>query len=379
MARHEQAGERRELAIKPMGADTNLVSFRIQRIEHRLLWAFAGFALWLAIVRYAVQPSVWLLAALAMVLAWWSHHTPPRRASQLATRAALLMAVCFFAQSGIGAVEPGGAAFALPLLLTGIYTLLLPLRWCAVLWAVASLDVAGVWVASPLPTDWQGLMAQVGSLAAVTYVAFEYARGAGQVDLIADATRRDRSSRLYNEAGFFTHGGELFEECRKHKRPFTLVLMEAGNLRDVFELAGRKAANQVFAQLVQVIDESTPAAGIAARTDTVEFAMALPNMNGVRAATLLYQKLGQPAKVEVTLAGSRVIVMLGMVIAEAGPEITSLEDLYDRVRPALQRRMADAEASGFEDLSTPEGMLPPGPVVPTHERPTLPMDLLAHR
>ena len=82
MARHEQAGERRELAIKPMGADADLVSFRIQRIEHRLLWAFAGFALWLAIVRYAVQPSVWLLAALAMVLAWWSHHTPPRRASQ---------------------------------------------------------------------------------------------------------------------------------------------------------------------------------------------------------------------------------------------------------------------------------------------------------
>lgn len=379
MARHEPEGERRELPVKPMGAGSTAVSFRIQRIEHRLLWAYAAYALWFAIVLYASQPSAWLLAALALVLGWWSRYSPPRRASQLAMRAALLLCVSFFAEAGIATLEPPAAGFALALLLAGMYTLLLPLRWCIALWALAAIDIVAVHAASPFATRWPVVMAQAGSLAAVAYAAFEYARGAGQADLLADAAGRDRSSRLYNEAGFFIHGGELFEECRRQKRPFSLVLMEAGNLRDVFELAGRKAANQVFAQLVQVIDRSTPAAGIAARTDTVEFAMALPGVNGTRAAALLHHKLGQPARIEVTLGGSRFVVMLGTVIGEAGPEIASLEDLYDRVRSALHRRTAEAGASDFADLSTPEGMLQPGSVVPTNERPTLPMDLLAQR
>jgi len=185
----------------------------------------------------------------------------------------------------------------------------------------------------------------------------------------------DRNTHLYNRAGFLAHGAELFNECRRSKRPFAVVLLNSADLHDVSDLVGKNPANQLFAQLVQHITAATPREGLAARTDSVEFGLALPGVTAERAANLLRQRLGDPPRVEVALKGTKVTIMLDSLIAEATADVASLEDMYERLHARLVKRFEPQKdkAAPPEPGSTLQGLLDSDPPMPHHARPTVPM------
>ncbi|HSV34992.1 MAG TPA: GGDEF domain-containing protein [Ramlibacter sp.] len=351
------------------------VTFRTGRLEPRLAWGIAAFTVWAAIVLSPGDPVVWMVALYAAAIGGWCRVRPAHREWLLLTRAALLLAGGFVLQVGTQAGGLDGPFFIWPIMVVTIYSLLLGKPWSIALWVLALVEFTASRALATAAPAWQLVLAEAGILAFFAWMAMEFGRTARELDRQAELARRDSDSRLYNEAGFFEHGGALFDDCRRRRRPFSMVLLNSADLREVADLVGKKATNQLFAQLVQGIDAATPSGGLAARTDGVEFGIALPGLTAVKAAALLHHELGQPPRVEVRLKDSRLTVMLDAVIAEATADVATLEDMYDRLRAKLVKRTGEplpADARR-EDHSTLQGMLQADDMMPHHARPTLPM------
>lgn len=380
----ERGPDRHELSVAPSrvkktlgeSAGQDRVTFRTRRLESRIVGAIAAFTVWAAVVLHSGDLVVWLVAASAATIAAWCRMSPARNQWLLLVRAALLLLGGFLLQV---TTETGGTAgpyFIWPVMVVVAYSLLLAERWMIALWALALAEFAAACIFSNPVPSWQHALAQAGTLFFFAYVAMQFGRSTRELDLQAELSRRDRTSDMYNEAGFFAHGGQLFDECRQRKRPFSMVLLNSADLRELADVAGKKTANQLFAQLVQSIGTATPSEGLAARTDAMEFGLALPGLTAVRAAALLHQQLGQPPKVEVRLKDRTITVILDSVIAEASADAQTLEDMYDRMRSKLLKRAEGVKAPIHADEpSTLAGMLDDDKVIPRSDRPTMPMNL----
>lgn len=365
-----------KLTVAPRAGDTAndaSVTFRAGRLEPRLVLALAAFTLWTGVVLTPGDLTTWLLALYAAAIGGWCRVSPARHQGVMFTRAALLLAAALVLQASVDGADAQGPYFIWPVMVTAIYSLLLSGRWAIGFWVLAALEFTATHTFANTQASWQLALAQGGVAIFFAFAAGEFGKSARALDQQAEVKRRDPNTRLYNEAGFFAHGGELFEECRGRGRPFTMVLLNSADLGEVSNLAGKKAANQLFAQLVERIEAATPNGGLAARTDAVEFGIALPGTTGARAAALLHQQLGQPPKIEVTLKGNRITVMLDSVIAEATGDVPGLEDMYDRLRAKLQKRSGGPVSIPSESHSTLQGMLESDSVIPQHARPTMPM------
>ncbi|AMO23932.1 hypothetical protein GCM10027034_19780 [Ramlibacter solisilvae] len=359
---------------RPVVATAQEITFRTQRLEPRLLAGLAAFGVWTAIVLGAGEWTPWGIAGATAAMGVWCLKYPAGRAGAMLLRAALLLTGGFFLECEAVAADLAGPFFLWPVMVTAVYSLLLPSSTVPWLWTLAALEFVAVRLAIPTAFAWQAVLGEAAVLASFCFVCGAAGRAAATVEQQAEVVKRDRQSLLYNDTGFFANGGELFDECRWRKRPFALVLLNSADLRAAAELAGRRAATQLFEQLVKKIAGATPTGGIAARTDSVEFAMALPGLTAAKAAAVMHQQFGQPSKLEVTLKDNRVTVMLDSVVGEISPEVMSLEDLYDRMRVRLRHRANEAASSQpAEPPSTLQGLIEPDPPMPQDARPTLPM------
>lgn len=365
-----------ELSIEAAGGQESLwesfrhgkVSFLIRRLEPQLAWAVAAYTTWAALFLDPSDLRVWGVTIYAAAIGFWCRMFPAHHQWLMLVRGMLLLAGAFVLQID----APTGPYFIWPVMVASVYALLLAQRWAVVLSALALAQFAAAcWLAGP---PWRLALAQAGVLVFFPFVATMFGSAMRALDRQVELSRMDRGSHLYNEQGFFTHGAELFDECRRKKRPFSLVLLNSADLREVADLVGKKAANQLFAHLIGELTSATPREGIAARTDLIEFALALPGLTADRAQRLLQDRLGEPPKIELPLKGSRITVMLDSVVAEATPDIPTLEDFYDRLRSKLLKRFGVEVPNPPERSSTLHGLLEDRePPVPRSDRPTMPM------
>jgi GGDEF domain-containing protein len=356
------------------------IPFRLQRLEPYVGIAATVLAAWLAMFLHGggTEP-VWWLGALAAAVSVWAQAFPARRLSLMFGRGLALQAGGLLLLAVPGAGGPLGAALIWPLGVGVGYALLLPTRWSTPLIALGVAAFAAACVAAEPAPPWQAAFALGGSLAIVPMLTLAMGRTLRASERQVEQARLDTRSNLSNDAGFFSNGAELFADCRRRKLPFSLVLLEATDLRDVDHLLGRRSANALFAQTVRAISAAVPAGGLAARTDTVEFALAMPGLDVEKAEALVHQRLGRPPQVKVQLSGAEAAIVLDVVVAQAPPELHTIEELYDSLHQRLRRRVAPAATQPTSGHgSTLKGFFLEDPPVPMDRRPTLPM-ALPHR
>ena len=243
-------------------------------------------------------------------------------------RAMLLLVGTFVAMTLPGAGGATGPNFSSLLLVILFYSLILSVPRAAMLAAVAMAGFAACFVADQPVSPWKEALVQGGLLVLATALFIATGRTMRQSDDTVEAALRDHKTLLYNESGFFIHGAVMLEECRRRQRPFSMVLLDASDLRDIPDLLGRKVTNDLFAQAVQAISK-VPGEGIAARIDANEFGLLLPGVPAERAAALMQQRLGDPPQISITFEGKPVVIHLEMAIAQALEATQSIEELYD--------------------------------------------------
>jgi GGDEF domain-containing protein len=226
---------------------------------------------------------------------------------------------------------------------------------------------------------WIDILVHAGFLVLVPPLTMIFGEAMRQSDAQAESSMRDKRTLLYNETGFFVHGAALLAECHRRERPFSMVLLNGKDLRDIPGLLGRKVTNDLFAQIVQGIG-AVPGEGIAARTDSVEFALLLPGVNVQGAVALVKQQLGDPPQVEVNIAGKPVVLGLDMAIAQAKDKTQSIESLYD----ALRLRWAERPTTANTATDAPKEPMPAlnddqTQITRRQANPTVPLPLSGHQ
>jgi GGDEF domain-containing protein len=349
------------------------LSPRVQRLEALLAWSLACYMVWAAVFLLPPGYEVWAIALLTGILGAWARQSVARHPAMLLLRALLLLGGVFTLMVVPGP-GPLGAWFICLLWLTIGYALLLPTIWASPLLLLSPLAFVLACISTGA-LRWQAATALGGALL-LPWVAVVFGRTLRRAERQVEARRVDKRSQLYNGEGFFANGGELFDSCRNGRRPFSLVLLNGSDLRDAADLLGRRAADQLFAQMVRAIGAATPPGGVAGRTGGVEFALAMPGLTAERAEALVHQHLGRPPKVNIDLGGNKAVIVLDLVTALAPPEVHSIEELYDRLRAHL-RQHGDAAHSSRGHPSTLQGLLMPELPLPASQRPTLPVPLRA--
>lgn len=332
---------------KPLNAVTDLdtagsafrngaATFRLRRLEPCIALALAGAAAWVNLFHPQAAYTVWVVALYAAAIGFWGRMFPARRELTFFARGVLLVCGALVLHTASGVHGPTGIYLFWTLGVVLGYALLLPAGWAVLLAALGLAELAVCAWLMDTPGIGMASVAQAGLLIAFVPIGLMFGRAMHQADRQVELSLMDRRTRLYNEAGFLEHGAVLLEDCRRAKRPFSLVLLNADDLRDVPGLVGRKAGQKLFNQAVRGIASAIQGEGLAARTDSAVFALILPGFTAAKAQALVCQKLGDPPSVQLELPHGKVTVVLDMVVAEADASTRVLEDLYDTLQGRLR-------------------------------------------
>lgn len=335
------------------------VSFRVRRLEPMLAWAITGCTLWVNAALNKEGATAWWLVLMAATMGVWSKLFPARDQTVLLARGAMFTAGALLLHLAHNSGSATGPYFFWPVVVAGFYSFLLSTGWAVVLALLTLLEFGLACWLSPPAASWQQILAMLGVLTTMVTLAILFARAFHASDSQTESPLRDERTQLYNETGFFVHGAVLLGECRKNKRPLSMVLLNGKDLRDLPELIGRKAANDLFAQAVQAIS-TIQRDGIAARIDSDEFALLLPGVAGDRAAAMMKQRLGNPPQLDITLKGKPLIIVMDMAVAQAKEKDQSIEELYDELHARWARKMQAQRAAAQKPvLDSEEGRFGP--------------------
>ena len=205
-----------------------------------------------------------------------------------------------------------------------------------------------------------------------------FARSVQRSEVEVEASLTDSQTGLYNTAGFFAHGEELFQRARRDRRPVSLAVLHFQDLRDVSQVLGRSVARRMFLSAVGALTKAARGQALAGRTGREEFVLLLPGLDAEEARALLASQLGQPPQVQIELRGRMVRILLDSAVLAARERNHNLEDLYDNVARRLRRKRAAlmnpqrpaATAPGaLDDLNTGPAALDTGPA-------SIPVDLV---
>jgi GGDEF domain-containing protein len=295
-------------------------------------------------VNVLLNPPVpgWGVALLIACIGGWSRIFPARRHWMLLLRGALMMAAinALLIEPALGGAT--GPYFYTLMLVVIAYSLLLPPHLAIGMAAMAMVEYAIACWMSYAPLDWKDILIHAGLLGVIPPLTILFGQSMRLSDEHAESSMQDSRTLLYNETGFFVHGAMLLQDCLKREKPFSMVLLNGSGLRDVPERLGRRAANDLFRQVVEGIGR-VPGEGIAARTEALEFALLLPGLHRDQAMQLVHAQLGNPPKVTVYLAGQQVVVTLDIEVAHTVNKSRTIESIYDILHARLVARRAPLE------------------------------------
>jgi GGDEF domain-containing protein len=217
------------------------------------------------------------------------------------------------------------------------------------------------------------MLTDLGILLAVGATALVFGRSILRSEQQMEAALMDPHCGLYNKTGLFVHGNELLQDCLRNDRAMTMVLLNCHDLGGVRDLLGRAAASKLFSEAVRAVARTAPRAGLAARTDRLEFVVVLPGLTNARSKEMVQSVLGTPPKLELKAVGRQVSIMMDVTVGSLGHGIKTMEELYELLQAKLQHRRTpprQAHEAG-ESLLSESG----GPLSRLELSPTLPMPL----
>lgn len=322
----------------PLTRQLERVSFRMSRLEYLIAWALALGTAWTSVIVFPDGFTPWLAALFAAVIGAWSRSFPARRPLAMLGRAVLLLCVALSLHTDPMMGGANGTFFYWTVAIAGAYALLLERRLAITLTALCAAEfLLALWLAPPAGS-WRPALSALGVLLIWPSVVMLLAKSAHQADAQVETNLIDAQTDLYNAAGLFAHGSELFRQCRREQRPLSMALLQCADLSEAHRVLGRAATTQALARAVGDILAESPGSAIAARTGMGAFAIVLPDATSQRAKTLILGKLGSPPHFETVVKGQKLVIELDIGVSGAREETPSFQALHDRVLDKMQKR-----------------------------------------
>jgi GGDEF domain-containing protein len=347
------------------------VSFRLRAREPVLGWALAAYTAWVGIVVAPGSLMPWVGVVVALIMASWARARPARKPGKVVIRYGLLTAMAFMLLSEESSGGSIGPLLIWPIAIACAAVFMLRERWAAIVVVLAMVAFVAASLSAFSRVPWLQVSTALVAMLVATGLAYAFGSALRNTDAQLEAAMTDLKTKLYNETGFFTYGGELLAQCRARKKSLTMVLLNGADLHDIHELAGRLTSERLISQAVQGITAALPPGGLAAHMGQAEFAILVPETNEARAVELVRHKLGDPPGVRLRIGQKKIAVVFDMVSSEVPADAQGLELLYERLYAQLgkMRRSVESPSTNFSEMSF---MPDPNRAI----SPTLPMELM---
>ena len=345
----------------------------MRRLEPLVAGALGVATGWVGVVASADAGAIWLSVLAALAIAGWGRSFPATSHWLMLARALLLLCIALGLHLEPDQAGPGGDFFFWLPVIAVAYALLLDPRLAGGVLVMCAAEFLLAFTLKGQQGQWRSVFIDIGTLLIFGSTALMFGRSILRSELQVEATLTDAHSGLYNKAGLFLYGTELLQECLRSDRAMTMVLLNCRDLGDVRELLGREAASRMFSEAVKAVARTAPRAGLAARTDRLEFVLVLPGLTNARSKELVQSVLGTPPKLALKSAGRQLEIVMEVTVGSLGKGIATMEELYELLQAKLQHRRHPAHLTteAGESVMDESG----GPLSRLELSPTLPMPL----
>jgi diguanylate cyclase (GGDEF)-like protein len=138
---------------------------------------------------------------------------------------------------------------------------------------------------------------------------------------------RDRSTGLYNRAGLFAAANEALR-LRAAGAPVSMLVLDFGDLREVYEIYGKAVAQEVLTRIVRGVRAVAGVRGYAGRMGPAQFAVVLPGARPEKTLRIVQRALAMPARVEFDAGDSEIVLVPELLVDMAEPGAESIQPLY---------------------------------------------------
>ncbi|TAL71981.1 MAG: hypothetical protein EPN79_03875 [Burkholderiaceae bacterium] len=303
------------------------------------------------LVGRGMEPLLWLYAALAGGLAWWSWRRPARRQTELLVRAALLMVLGFLTQFQIVTHHnqiSNVSWIAVPLIL---YALLLKPRlvWGLLGFCFAVYLMVIYWFHPDATPEF--LLLRAGFVFIFSAAATHMGEVMRRTDELLEERRVDAGSGMLNEYGFIDHGRELWRYCRQKRIPATLVLLDVLDLQKIREVYHAGATGMVELRVLEVVRALDVGKHVLARLGMWRFALLIAGATREQARKLVEAKLGLPPVIEVDDGLLNLSFLVDVYAQESRRQDMRFADFYQTGLKALEAQSAPMPGAAAQTLA----------------------------
>lgn len=171
-------------------------------------------------------------------------------------------------------------------------------------------------------------------------------RDASQRKVTSDNLERllttDHLTGASNRAHFFQVAEAEFTRARRHRRPLSLVMLDADHFKRINDTAGHTAGDEVLQQIVREAKRTLRAADLIGRLGGEEFALLLPATTRQEAAAIAERLRVAIEQLPIETGGQVLHATVSLGVAALGETQAELDDLL----AAADRALYEAKRAG---------------------------------
>ena len=325
-------------SARALAVPRDWVSHTLRHLERWVAWSIALYTAWLAVFAFPGLPAVWLFVLYAGLIGKWAEARPARRQSEMTWRGMALIAGAYVLHTQVSP-EIGGPVgpFFFWLSITCMYyALMLKPVWAASVLGAALLELAVSFVQTASLSAPSEFMVPGGFLCIFPLLlAMRFGSEMRAADETLESGRIDSSTSLYNMAGLAAHGDALLATCRRDKRPLSVAVFDCSDLLEVREIYGSRIARKLMERTVGKLNNLCADQGVAARTGPAEFTVVLPGAGREKALAAIARVLGSPSRIELDAGDSEIVMVPGVLVEAAGPDVSGVAQIHQELRRQL--------------------------------------------
>ena len=181
----------------------------------------------------------------------------------------------------------------------------------------------------------------VNYIADIIWTIIEHKRNGEQIQHLNDQLKRlamtDELTSLANRRAFFLRGSEEIRRVQRHPSPFSLLMLDIDNFKNVNDTFGHAAGDAVLQRIAGVLMEHLRMIDISARLGGEEFGILLPNTR-LAEAVVLAERIRKTIEKDLRIfQGQTMGVTVSIGAAEYSPEIPDLDVALRKADDALYR------------------------------------------
>lgn len=159
---------------------------------------------------------------------------------------------------------------------------------------------------------------------------------------LKDLASKDGLTGLFNRRAFMEEANNMFKLAKRHKRPLSLLMVDADNFKNINGTYGHQIGDQVLIRLSRIMEDCLRVTDVVGRIGGEEFAVLLPETNIEQTVELTSRLLNAVRNAVIETTETSVSITVSIGVATTPPHA----DDFDTIMKIADQALYQAKNSG---------------------------------